>query len=108
MNRSLIFLISFIALPHLAFAVGGEQIVRFEAGKGDFKLSAAGKSAPLVASSQDHPGLLRVLRLFQKDIAAVTGATPEILLDTIPRVDDIVIVGTIGKSPLIDRLIRNT
>ena len=96
----------FLGLPQPGFSLGEKPYVSFN-GKGEgVSLSSNGKSAPLCASAQDHPGVLRVLKLFQSDIAAVTGATPEISLDKIPSSKEVVIIGTLGKSPLIDRLVR--
>jgi Glycosyl hydrolase family 115/Gylcosyl hydrolase family 115 C-terminal domain len=93
-----------LALPAPAFPVGGKPCVRFR-GEG-FPLSSNGRSTTLCASSRDYPGVLRVLKLFRTDIAAVTGAAPEISLDGLPSSKEIVIVGTLGKSPLIDTLVQ--
>jgi hypothetical protein len=73
---------------------------------GSFILAESGKSSPLYASSQDYPGVIRVLKSLQTDIYKVTNSTPLISLDTIPSSKEIVIVGTIGKSPIIDNLIK--
>ncbi len=103
--RSL-FWVLFLGLPQSGFSLGEKPYVSFD-GKGrEFSLSSNGKSAPLCASVQDHPGVLRVLNLFQADIAAVTGAAPEISLDKVPSSNEVVIIGTLGKSPLIDKLVR--
>lgn len=73
---------------------------------GDFVISAAGKSVPLYASSKDYPGVLRVLKLFQGDIKNVSGVEPVISLDETPNADEIIVVGTIGNSLVIDKLIK--
>jgi hypothetical protein len=95
-----------LCLPQLTFAIGGESYVRFENGKGRFPLSFSGKSAPLCVSSKDYPGVLAILKNFQNDIASVTNARPEILVDSLPHSKEIVLVGTIGRSPLIDKLVQ--
>ncbi len=92
--------------PHPASAIGEEPRVSVENRAGGFPLSAAGRSTPVYASSGDYPGVLRVLRYFQNDVAAVTGAKPEMFLDQLPSSKEIVLVGTLGRSPLIDRLVR--
>ncbi|MFI7546683.1 glycosyl hydrolase 115 family protein [Actinoplanes sp. NPDC049599] len=62
--------------------------------------------APLVVSAGDHAGVIRVVDDLQADIAAVTGVKPAVGLDKVPGGRrDPVLVGTIGKSPLIDRLV---
>ncbi|MBN2351401.1 MAG: glycosyl hydrolase 115 family protein [Spirochaetales bacterium] len=95
----------FFALPAAAFALGGEQYVSFANARGAFPLSAGGTAAPLCASSSDYPGIQTVLKYFQTDIASVTGARPGIFIGKLPAAKDIVVVGTIGKSKLIDELI---
>ncbi|GLW10999.1 hypothetical protein Misp01_61270 [Microtetraspora sp. NBRC 13810] len=76
-----------------------------EPGPGRFPLVAARRAAPIVVSASDHRGVVRVVNDLQADIQRVTGVRPAVSADRIPRADDIVIVGTIGKSPLIDRLV---
>ncbi|HVO72672.1 MAG TPA: glycosyl hydrolase 115 family protein [Ignavibacteriaceae bacterium] len=72
---------------------------------GAFILSESGKSAPLLVSSKDYPGVIRVLKNLKEDIGKVTGVEPLISIDTIPRSKEIVLAGTIGRSDLIDKLI---
>jgi hypothetical protein len=100
-----LFAFALFALPFTAFALGGEQYVRFESVRGAFPLSSGGASAPLCASSSDYPGIQTILKYFQTDIANVTGARPGIFVDKLPAAKDIVVVGTIGKSRLVDDLI---
>ena len=73
----------------------------------DFTLSAQGKSAPLYISSKDYPGVIRALRDLQNDIRKVTNAEPQLSIDNIPSGKEIVIVGTLGKNPVIDQLVKN-
>jgi hypothetical protein len=94
---------AFVSPPR---CTAGDAFVRFEKTAGGFPLSSAGKSAPLCASTSDYPGVLRVLRMLQADVSAVTGAPPEIFPDSIPPSEAIVVAGTLGRSPLIDRLVR--
>jgi len=74
-------------------------------GPGRFPLVRKGKAAPLVVSGGDYPGVIRVVNDLQADIAAVTGARPAVSVDRVPAGDAVVLVGTIGKSPLIDQLV---
>ncbi len=91
--------------PQTAFATGGELYIRFESGTGEFPLSVSGKSAPLCVSSKDYPGVRLILKYFQSDIEKVTGTKPEIYVDSIPAFNDIVVIGTIGMSSMIDKLV---
>lgn len=92
--------------PQIVFAGKSESYIAVENGKGRFTLSAAGKSVPLYASSQDFPGVLRVLKHLQSDITRVTNASPDIAMDKLPAAKEIVLVGTLGKSPVIDKLVQ--
>ncbi|HEX6471289.1 MAG TPA: glycosyl hydrolase 115 family protein [Streptosporangiaceae bacterium] len=76
------------------------------AGPGRFPLVAGGNAAPIVVSSSDFPGVVRVVGDLQADIKRVTGVQPAVTNDTVPHQSDVVIVGTIGKSPLVDSLIK--
>ncbi len=72
-----------------------------------FALSSGGKSAPLYVSSEDYPGVIKVAKLFQTDIEKVTDSRPEIFVDEVPNSKEIVIIGTIGKSRIIDNLVAD-
>jgi hypothetical protein len=74
--------------------------VSTSAAPGSFPLAAAGRAAPLVVSSGDHPGVVRVVNDLQADVERVTGVKPAIAAEL---EDGAVIV---GKSPLIDRMIE--
>jgi len=75
--------------------------------KGYFALSSSGKSAPLYLSSEDYSGVIKVAKLFQTDIEKVTDSRPEIFVDEVPGSKEIVIIGTLGKSKIIDELVNN-
>ncbi|MCI0698031.1 glycosyl hydrolase 115 family protein [candidate division KSB1 bacterium] len=93
--------------PLLAFASRNESYVSTEKGKGNFALSVSGKTAPLCVSSQDYPGVLRVLKHLQTDIARVTNTPPEISMGKLPASKEIVLIGTLGRNPVIDKLVRD-
>jgi len=76
-------------------------------GEVNFIISSSGKVVPLYASSKDYPGVLRVLKTFQADVKRVTDIDPTISLDVVPKEAEIIIIGTIGKSPIIDELIED-
>ncbi|SHL81905.1 glycosyl hydrolase 115 family protein [Hymenobacter psychrotolerans] len=81
--------------------------VSAQKGKGGFPLAAAGKTAALYASTQEWPGVLRAARDLQADINRVTKLTPTLATDKAPTGREVVLIGTIGKSPLIDGLISS-
>jgi len=76
-------------------------------GSADFVLAEKNSVSPLIVSAFDYPGVIEVMQMLQKDITKVTGIEPKLLLDGIPNNKQIVIVGTIGQSPLIDQLVQS-
>jgi hypothetical protein len=79
--------------------------VTFAPGQGRFPLVAHGHAAPLVVSSDDYPGVTRVVTDLQSDLQKVSGVKPAVSVGDVPRRSSVVLLGTIGKSPLIDGLI---
>jgi len=75
-------------------------------GNGNFPLSVSGRSASLYISPNDYPGVMIALKNLQNDIQAVTNYKPELLTGK-PSGKQVVLAGTIGKSELIDGLIKN-
>lgn len=70
-----------------------------------FPLVADRKAATLVVSSGDKPGVLRVAADLQADIERVTGVRPALVFDRPPPDRPVVLIGTLGHSPLIDDLV---
>lgn len=73
---------------------------------GGFPLVAGGRAAPLVVSAADHAGAVRVVGDLRDDLERATGVRPDVSVDRVPAGSEPVLVGTIGRSPLIDGLIR--
>jgi hypothetical protein len=71
---------------------------------GEFVISAAGRSVPMVVSSDDFQGVIRAFRDLQHDIQAVTNTVPDFFIDSIPGSTGMIIAGTLGSS-VIDKLI---
>ncbi|HVN48181.1 MAG TPA: glycosyl hydrolase 115 family protein [Bacteroidota bacterium] len=88
------------------FAVDRTSMIATEKISGGFALSASGKSAPLCFSSQDYPGVVRVVKQLQDDIDSVTNARPMVCADVLPASDEIVLIGTAGKNPFINKLVE--
>lgn len=71
----------------------------------DFALVRDGIAVALHVDTADDPAVLRVAGDLQADVERVTGVRPE-LRDTLPdRATALVLIGTLGSSPLIDRLV---
>ena len=87
--------------------IGGASYVSPKKPKDGFALVVAGKAAPLYASAGEWPGVLRAARDLQADINRVTAVTPTLITDQAPVGQLVVLIGTLGKSPLIDQLVRD-
>jgi hypothetical protein len=74
--------------------------------KGAFTLFLGDKAAPLCGSSQDYPGVMRALKDLQADIGRVSGVKPALSVDQIPAAKEMVLAGTLGRSPSIDGLVQ--
>ncbi len=74
---------------------------------GGFPVSTAGESAPLVVSSADFAGVRRVAGHLRADVGRVTGAEPELVLDDVPQATRVIVIGTLGQSPLVDQLVAS-
>lgn len=73
---------------------------------GSLPLVSAGRAVPIVVSEDDHPGVVRAAGDLRTDTERVTGVAPELCLNRAPGgADEVVLVGTIGVSPLIDALV---
>lgn len=92
--------------PYSLWAISTKTYITLEKQVDEFPLSVSGKPAPICVSSKDFSGVRLILsRYFASDIEQVTGTAPAIFVDNVPKAKDIVIIGTIGKSLLLDRLI---
>ncbi|GGF50160.1 glycosyl hydrolase 115 family protein [Echinicola rosea] len=82
-----------------------EAIVFSESGSGRFPLVATA-AAPLLLDHNEQEGVLIAAKNFQMDLHKVTGKEPAILQsDEIGADKHVVIIGTIGESSLVDKLI---
>src|SRR5450756_1124754 len=73
--------------------------------RADFSLVASGSAAPIAVSASDYPGVVRAVGDLRADIQRVTGVQPLASDDQVPPGRDVVLIGTIGHSPLIDSLV---
>lgn len=73
---------------------------------GSFTISSGGSSAQMLISAKDDPGVLRSFKDLQADIKVVTGNLPVMSFDKTRSHSEVIISGTIGRSPLIDDLVK--
>ena len=89
-----------------AFALGQARYVETANARGSFPLVQAKAAAAVYVDSGDYAGIVRAAGDLVADIARVTGATAATVHDGKALGANVVIAGTIGKSALINRLIR--
>jgi len=89
------------------FAIGQEQYVDFNPGKDGFCIAQKDNVAGIYIDSNDYPGVIRAGNDLQADINRVTGQMAKITNEETVFGKNMIIIGTIGKSPIIDRLIKD-
>ncbi len=62
-------------------------------------------AAPILIASNDWPGVLRAGNDLGKDVQHVTGTQPEFAQQLMTKNKHLVVIGTLGRSPLIDELV---
>ncbi|PSL51832.1 glycosyl hydrolase family 115 (putative glucuronidase) [Saccharothrix carnea] len=87
-----------------ASAAADRDYVSFSPVRGGFTLAAHGKAAPLFVSGDDFPGVVRVVDDLRDDVERVTGVRPTVSTGT-PSSGEVVLVGTVGRSTLVDGLV---
>jgi hypothetical protein len=91
-----------------AHALGQKQLAVFDhPPAGATTLVRSGRAATLYVDPADYPGVLRAAGDLQADIARVGGAKPALAKGAQPAGADVVIIGTVGKSALIDKLVAS-
>ena len=82
------------------------QYVQYDATSSAFCIASNGKTANIYVSPDDWQGVIRAAKDLGDDIRKVTGTAARVVCaDSL--VKESIIVGTIGKSPLIDKLVSD-
>jgi hypothetical protein len=99
------------AMAACAVAKKGQQEVRRpvdfiqdQPSAGAFEIAAHGRSATIFLDSLELPGVIRAANDLGDDVRKVTG-TPSTVVLSEPHATGAILVGTIGESRIIDRLI---
>ncbi|KAF8900166.1 hypothetical protein CPB84DRAFT_1847416 [Gymnopilus junonius] len=107
-------LLGILALLHRADAIGQTTCVSFTSSKDSFAIVNNGNTASILISPDDWPGVQRAAADFQADIQRVTSVKPSLTNYTVaatpaaskPPASAPIIIGTLGKSPLIDHIVN--
>jgi hypothetical protein len=90
-----------------AIAIGQRQYVQNEAAPGSFPVVQRAGAAAIWVDSEDWPGVIRAAHDLQADIARIAGKISAIHHDASNLSKHAIIVGTMGRSRLVDDLIRS-
>ena len=91
-----------VAMCQAAFGLGQPRYVENSPRPGSFAIVHDGQASPLYVNVSDYAGVVRAAGDLQSDIARVTSVTPTITHPSSGLPTHVVIIGTLGKSPLID------
>ncbi|KAF7305914.1 GH115-C domain-containing protein [Mycena chlorophos] len=98
-------------LPSAVNAIGQATCVSFKSSSNVFTVADDGKAAPILTSSDDWPGVHRAVQDFAADIQRVTGLKAKVAnvtASSAPHSSLPIIIGTLGRSSLIDQIVNNT
>jgi hypothetical protein len=96
--------LSLLAIPHGAHALGQSPYILNKSAAGTFPIVDGKTAATIYVDAGDWPGVARAGADLAADIARVTGTTPALAHEA--RGANVIVVGTIGRSALVDQLIR--
>ncbi|WP_374459424.1 glycosyl hydrolase 115 family protein [Chryseobacterium taeanense] len=80
--------------------------IKYKGENGDFRIAANGTTAKIIVDQDDWKGVIRATNDLADDVHKVTNVASPVVKDT-KLSPGAIIVGTIGKSKLIDQLVAN-
>lgn len=83
-----------------------ENFISFSQEKENFCISASNKKTTILIAEDEHPAVKNIVRIFANDLTMVTGATPLVLTGNSSKDEQVIIIGTLGNSKLIDALVK--
>ena len=99
-------LVSVLVAPRDSLALGQERYVENVPGRGSFPIVQGNAAATIYVDSSDLAGVIRAANDLKADVARVTSHSPAISHEVKSSGENVILVGTIGKSQIIDQLIR--
>jgi hypothetical protein len=101
-----VFALAWLLLPYQARAVVNAGLIDTADSRGAFPVVASGAAATMYVDAEDFPGVVRAAGDLAKDVERVTGARPELVRATRDFGPRPILIGTIGKSAIVDRLVE--
>lgn len=103
---SWLLLMAFAICPLRSFGLGQTKYVETTPAPGSFRLVHEGAAAKIYVDTGDFPGVVRATHDLQADIFRVSGCQATVGTEGTSLSGDVVLIGTIGKSRIVDQLIR--
>ena len=95
-----------LATPRDCLALGQTQYVETTTSPGSFPICAASSVAAICVDTNDFAGVVRAAGDLQTDISRVTARMPVVFHAGENPGGNVILIGTIGKSAIIDQLVR--
>ena len=89
-----------------SIGIGQESYVQFSRTTGGFAIVDANRATAIYADPKDFAGVIRAASDLQADIERVTGRKSAFVDDIRHLPAQIILIGTLGKSAVIDQLVR--
>src|ERR1700741_4761291 len=84
-----------------------QQIIRKKKQAGDLAIVSENATANILVDENDYEVVKIAANLLKQDITAVTGKKPSVIYSTPSSAKTLIIIGSIEKSKLIQRLIQD-
>jgi hypothetical protein len=98
-------LIAAAIFPSRGFCIGQPKYVETTPAFSSLRLVHEGSAAMLYVDADDYAGVVRAARDLQSDIFRVSGCQAHLINNQKSLSGDVILIGTIGKSRIIDQLI---
>ncbi|KAK7447069.1 hypothetical protein VKT23_014281 [Stygiomarasmius scandens] len=110
MLRFLPLLVGVLSSFNTVNALGQTRCVEFNSSSSSFAVVQGGNAAPILLAEDEWPGVQRAASDFADDIQRVTGTRPTLSNSSTSTSSSSrpIIVGTLGKSSLIDKVVNAT
>jgi Glycosyl hydrolase family 115/Gylcosyl hydrolase family 115 C-terminal domain len=99
-------LVFMLAAPLDSFALGQQRYVEGVPSHGSFPIVQGKATAMIYSDTSDFAGVVRAADDLKADVGRVTGFFPAVAHAEKNLGKNVIVIGTVGKNPLIDRLIR--
>lgn len=102
----LVLLLLLIGLSTNSYAINPEKYVVNQSSVENFPLVSKGKTASIFVDDKDYAGVLKVTGHLENDIFQVSDLHPKRIKKIAEAEDFVVIIGTLGKSKIINQLAK--